>query len=229
MYDRIQGVLDEPIGEGTHFRVPWFQTPNVMDIRTRPRSISSVTGTKGGALQGGRGGGRVGGGVGGGGAWDLAVKCCCGQFSEFLHRLAGVLADQGASSIQQALCQGILLKSRVAACSHTSSSLSARACLRPYSCFPVLSWAADLQMVNITLRVLSKPDVEQLPRIFRVRTHAHAAFMHLTRPRALSTPICRLLPFPASQALLFGCALWFRRTWVPTGTSACCPPLAMRC
>lgn len=47
MYDRIQGVLDQPVGEGTHFRVPWFQTPNVMDIRTRPRSISSVTGTKG--------------------------------------------------------------------------------------------------------------------------------------------------------------------------------------
>ena len=47
MYDRLQGVLNQPIGEGTHFRVPWFQTPNVMDIRTRPRSISSVTGTKG--------------------------------------------------------------------------------------------------------------------------------------------------------------------------------------
>lgn len=46
MYDRIQGVLEKPIGEGTHFRVPWFQTPNIMDIRTRPRSISSVTGTK---------------------------------------------------------------------------------------------------------------------------------------------------------------------------------------
>lgn len=46
MYDRIQGVLDNPVGEGTHFRVPWFQTPYVMDIRTRPRSISSVTGTK---------------------------------------------------------------------------------------------------------------------------------------------------------------------------------------
>ena len=47
MYDRINGVLDEAVGEGTHFRMPWFQTPNVMDIRTRPRSISSVTGTKG--------------------------------------------------------------------------------------------------------------------------------------------------------------------------------------
>lgn len=47
MYDRIRGVLDEPVGEGTHFKVPWLQTPNIMDIRTRPRTISSVTGTKG--------------------------------------------------------------------------------------------------------------------------------------------------------------------------------------
>ena len=47
MFDRFSGVLDTPIGEGTHFRLPWVQTPNVMDIRTRPRSISSVTGTKG--------------------------------------------------------------------------------------------------------------------------------------------------------------------------------------
>ena len=51
MYDRIRGVLDQPVGEGTHFRVPWLQTPNIMDIRTRPRTISSVTGTKGDILQ----------------------------------------------------------------------------------------------------------------------------------------------------------------------------------
>ena len=51
MYDRIRGVLDQPVGEGTHFRVPWLQTPNIMDIRTRPRTISSVTGTKGDTLQ----------------------------------------------------------------------------------------------------------------------------------------------------------------------------------
>ena len=47
MYDRLQGVLPQPIGEGSHFRVPWLQSPNIMDIRTRPRTISSVTGTKG--------------------------------------------------------------------------------------------------------------------------------------------------------------------------------------
>lgn len=46
MYDRLNGVLDAPAGEGTHFRVPWFQTPHVMDVRTRPRTISSVTGTQ---------------------------------------------------------------------------------------------------------------------------------------------------------------------------------------
>ncbi|PNH06609.1 Prohibitin-1, mitochondrial [Tetrabaena socialis] len=46
IFDRFRGVLPESVGEGTHFRIPWVQQPNVMDIRTRPRSISSVTGTK---------------------------------------------------------------------------------------------------------------------------------------------------------------------------------------
>ena len=72
IYDRFRGVLEKPTGEGTHFMIPWVQTPNVMDIRIRPRNISSVTGTK------------------------------------------------------------------------------------------------DLQMVNITLRILSKPDIEMLPTIFKV-------------------------------------------------------------
>lgn len=46
VFDRFRGVLEDPVGEGTHVRIPWVQTPFVMDIRTRPRSISSVTGTK---------------------------------------------------------------------------------------------------------------------------------------------------------------------------------------
>jgi len=71
IFDRLQGVLQETTGEGMHLMVPWLQNPTIFDIRTRPRSISSVTGTK------------------------------------------------------------------------------------------------DLQMVNITLRVLSKPDVESLPTIFK--------------------------------------------------------------
>merc|ERR1712117_233810 len=32
--------------EGLHFRVPWFQYPIIYDIRTRPRKISSPTGSK---------------------------------------------------------------------------------------------------------------------------------------------------------------------------------------
>lgn len=48
IFDRFRGVLDEVEGEGTHFRMPWVQTPHIMDIRTRAKTISSVTGTKGG-------------------------------------------------------------------------------------------------------------------------------------------------------------------------------------
>merc|ERR1719171_559495 len=33
------------MGEGTHFRIPWLQTPHVFDVRIRPRNISSNTGT----------------------------------------------------------------------------------------------------------------------------------------------------------------------------------------
>jgi prohibitin 1 len=54
IFDRFRGVLPEVVSEGTHLRIPWVQTPHVMDIRTRPRTISSVTGTKG-EVGGGRG------------------------------------------------------------------------------------------------------------------------------------------------------------------------------
>lgn len=47
IFDRFRGILPDVTGEGTHFRMPWVQTPHIMDIRTRPRTISSVTGTKG--------------------------------------------------------------------------------------------------------------------------------------------------------------------------------------
>ena len=46
MFDRFRGVLGDIVGEGTHFLVPWVQTAHVMDIRTQPRQIVSVTGTK---------------------------------------------------------------------------------------------------------------------------------------------------------------------------------------
>jgi len=46
IFDRFRGVLEESVTEGTHFRVPWVQTPHIFDIRTRAKTISSVTGTK---------------------------------------------------------------------------------------------------------------------------------------------------------------------------------------
>lgn len=46
MFDRISGVQESVKGEGTHFRIPWLQTPHLFDIRIRPRNISSATGTK---------------------------------------------------------------------------------------------------------------------------------------------------------------------------------------
>jgi hypothetical protein len=48
IFDRFQGIKPDVIGEGTHFMIPWLHKPIIFDIRTRPRSIPSVTGTKGG-------------------------------------------------------------------------------------------------------------------------------------------------------------------------------------
>jgi prohibitin 1 len=46
MFDRFRGVLPKAVGEGTHFLIPFVQSPTIYDIRTRPKSITSVTGTK---------------------------------------------------------------------------------------------------------------------------------------------------------------------------------------
>ncbi|KAH9846355.1 proteolysis and peptidolysis-like protein [Lenzites betulinus] len=45
-YTRLHGVKEEVYPEGTHLMVPWFETPIVYDIRAKPRSIASLTGTK---------------------------------------------------------------------------------------------------------------------------------------------------------------------------------------
>ncbi|XP_047153090.1 prohibitin-3, mitochondrial-like [Vigna umbellata] len=46
LFDRFRGILDETVGEGTHFLIPWVQKPYVFDIRTRPHTFSSISGTK---------------------------------------------------------------------------------------------------------------------------------------------------------------------------------------
>jgi prohibitin 1 len=46
IFDRFRGVLPDTVGEGTHFRVPFLQSPFLFDIRTRPHNFSSTSGTK---------------------------------------------------------------------------------------------------------------------------------------------------------------------------------------
>lgn len=46
VFDKLRGILPEVVGEGTHFRIPYLQQPVLMDIRDRPRTIHSATGTK---------------------------------------------------------------------------------------------------------------------------------------------------------------------------------------
>eukprot|EP01038_Epipyxis_sp_PR26KG_P008778 gene8778-11854_t len=46
IFDKINGISDVVRGEGTHFRIPYIQVPVIIDVRSRPRSIHSVTGTK---------------------------------------------------------------------------------------------------------------------------------------------------------------------------------------
>jgi prohibitin 1 len=47
MFDTLRGgIRDDVRGEGTHFMIPVIQRPIIIDVRTKPREIPSVTGTK---------------------------------------------------------------------------------------------------------------------------------------------------------------------------------------
>ncbi|KAK1700757.1 SPFH domain/Band 7 family protein [Colletotrichum godetiae] len=46
IFDRMSGVKDAVINEGTHFLVPWLQRSIVFDVRTKPRNIATTTGSK---------------------------------------------------------------------------------------------------------------------------------------------------------------------------------------
>ena len=46
IFDRFQGVKDNVVSEGTHFMIPFIQKPIIIDVRARPRTINSITGTK---------------------------------------------------------------------------------------------------------------------------------------------------------------------------------------
>jgi len=46
IFDRLAGVKDEVVNEGTHFLIPWLQKSIIYDVRTKPRNISTTTGSK---------------------------------------------------------------------------------------------------------------------------------------------------------------------------------------
>eukprot|EP01006_Ploeotia_vitrea_P034368 TRINITY_DN65744_c7_g1_i1.p1 TRINITY_DN65744_c7_g1~~TRINITY_DN65744_c7_g1_i1.p1 ORF type:complete len:305 (+),score=138.30 TRINITY_DN65744_c7_g1_i1:202-1116(+) len=46
VYDHYFGIRHKVYGEGAHFLVPFLQYPIFMDVRTRPRILSTQTGTK---------------------------------------------------------------------------------------------------------------------------------------------------------------------------------------
>ncbi|KAK8162451.1 band 7 family-domain-containing protein [Phyllosticta citrichinensis] len=46
IFDRFQGVKETVVNEGTHFLIPWMQRSIVYDVRTKPRNISTTTGSK---------------------------------------------------------------------------------------------------------------------------------------------------------------------------------------
>lgn len=46
IFDRFKGVHPDVVGEGTHFIIPWVQKPIIFDIRSKPRNIPVMTGSK---------------------------------------------------------------------------------------------------------------------------------------------------------------------------------------
>lgn len=46
MYSRMSGISPLVRGEGTHFKLPWLQRPYLYNIRSTPRNIKSLTGSR---------------------------------------------------------------------------------------------------------------------------------------------------------------------------------------
>lgn len=45
-YSRMSGVGATPYREGLHFMLPWFERPVIFDVRARPHTTTSLTGSK---------------------------------------------------------------------------------------------------------------------------------------------------------------------------------------
>lgn len=46
IFDRLSGVKEDVINEGTHLLIPWVQRSIIFDVRTKPRNIATTTGSK---------------------------------------------------------------------------------------------------------------------------------------------------------------------------------------
>ncbi|KAF3082261.1 Prohibitin-1, subunit of the prohibitin complex (Phb1p-Phb2p) [Orbilia oligospora] len=46
IFDRLSGVKETVVNEGTHLLIPWLQKAIIYDVRTKPRNISTTTGSK---------------------------------------------------------------------------------------------------------------------------------------------------------------------------------------
>lgn len=46
IFDRFSGIKPQVVGEGMNFVIPWLQRPIIYDVRTRPRTINTTTGSK---------------------------------------------------------------------------------------------------------------------------------------------------------------------------------------
>ncbi len=47
LYSRLTGLSPVVRGEGTHFKIPWLQRPYIYNVRSTPRNIKSLTGSRG--------------------------------------------------------------------------------------------------------------------------------------------------------------------------------------
>lgn len=45
-YNRLSGVGSDSYREGLHFIVPWFERPMIFDVRARPHTMTSLTGSR---------------------------------------------------------------------------------------------------------------------------------------------------------------------------------------
>lgn len=46
IFDRLNGVQQKVVGEGTHFLIPWLQKAILFDVRIKPKTIATTTGSK---------------------------------------------------------------------------------------------------------------------------------------------------------------------------------------